>query len=332
VDTTIIEKSARSELCKLIGSRLGLELGDDVELADARSKTLRYILVGEFRDDYEGEAPPAAGMIPSPPTKDHVKFVRELAESLRRRHADQYSKLADQVEAELGFTGAALPPEKLGRIDTFRFEERALLRYVGQLIVDRRYADAARIVGDHRRSFWTDRDLRRQNQWEACRLMADLGGSATDIRKSLPAKGTAPAAWVQEYTADDGWYRLDLLQRNLESVVASMTEEPESEAAMARVRTEYEDTVQGMAAGFVESLRQAQWAIPGAMSQTRVYTDLVEGKGAGVAFLLVDSLRYEMGVELREQLGDADELALYAAVAAVPTITPIGMAIRTAMM
>ena len=125
VDKTIIEKSARSELCKLIGSRLGLELGDDVELADARSKTLRYILVGEFRDDYEGEAPPAAGMIPSPPTKDHVKFVRELAESLRRRHADQYSKLADQVEAELGFTGAALPPEKLGRIDTFRFEERA---------------------------------------------------------------------------------------------------------------------------------------------------------------------------------------------------------------
>ena len=91
-----------------------------------------------------------------------------------------------------------------------------------------------------------------------------------------------------------------------------MTEEPESEAALARVRTEYEDTVHVMAAGFVESLRQAQWGTSGVMSQTRVYTDLVEGKGAVVAFFLVDSLRYEMGVELREQLSDAEELALCA--------------------
>ena len=76
----------------------------------------------------------------------------------------------------------------------------------------------------------------------------------------------------------------------------------------------------------MEALRQAQWAIPGGMSQTRVFPDLVEGKGAAAAYFLVDSLRYEMGVELREQLSDADELALCAAVAAVPTITPIGMA------
>ena len=87
--------------------------------------------------------------------------------------------------------------------------------------------------------------------------------------------------------------------RNLESSIASMTEEPESEAALVRVQADYEATLNDMASGFVEALRQAQWTIPGGMSQTRVFADLVEGKGAAAAYFLVDSLRYEMGVELR---------------------------------
>ena len=41
--------------------------------------------------------------------------------------------------------------------------------------------------------------------------MAELGGLALSVRQALPAKDTPPATWVQRYTADDGWYRLDLL-------------------------------------------------------------------------------------------------------------------------
>ena len=50
------------------------------------------------------------------------------------------------------------------------------------------------------------------------------------------------------------------------------------------------------------------------------------GKGGPVAYIMVDSMRYEMGVELRDQLKDADVLKLEAAVAAIPTITTLGMA------
>jgi hypothetical protein len=40
----------------------------------------------------------------------------------------------------------------------------------------------------------------------------------------------------------------------------------------------------------------------------------------------VDALRYEMGVELAERLSEALDLHLTPAMAALPTITPVGMA------
>ena len=53
--------------------------------------------------------------------------MRELARRLRTSFADAYPALADRVEDELGLRNAKLPAECLGSIDTFRFEERALL-------------------------------------------------------------------------------------------------------------------------------------------------------------------------------------------------------------
>lgn len=322
----LAEKSAGGELFKLVESRLGLELADETDLDEARTKTLRYVLVGEFRDDFEGEPPTATAMIPVPQTKEHVRFVRDVAQALRQQHGDAYVEIADKVEADLRLSKDAMPPELLGKIDTFRFEEGALLHYVGQLICDRQFDKARVVVRDHRRSFWTDREPRRWNQWEACRLMTELGSLALAVRDALPSKTASPMTWIQAYTAEDGWYRLDWIQRNLEALIASMTEEPESEDALNQVRSDYEQTLQEMATGFAEALHQANWSIPEAICQTQVYPDLVKGKGGPVAYIMVDSMRYEMGVELRDQLKDADELKLEAAVAAIPTITSLGMA------
>ena len=157
-NAAVMEKSAKGELFKLVGSRLGLELADEMHLDEARTKTVRYVLAGEFRDDFEGEPPPATAMIPVPKTKEHIKFIREVAQALRQRHGDAYIKIADKVEADLRLSKDAIPPELLGKIDTFRFEEGALLHYVGQLICDREFGKARAVVHDHRRSFWTDRN------------------------------------------------------------------------------------------------------------------------------------------------------------------------------
>jgi hypothetical protein len=48
--------------------------------------------------------------------------------------------------------------------------------------------------------------------------------------------------------------------------------------------------------------------------------------GGRVAYVLVDAMRYEMGVDLARQIEGAKDLRVQAAVAALPSITPVGMA------
>ena len=81
-----------------------------------------------------------------------------------------------------------------------------------------------------------------------------------------------------------------------------------------------------MTSGFVEALRGGGWAVPGVLHQTRVYRECVEPMPGRVAYFLVDALRFEMGRELADQLQGALELSVRPAVAALPTITPVGMA------
>ena len=79
-----------------------------------------------------------------------------------------------------------------------------------------------------------------------------------------------------------------------------MEGEPEAEQALERVHHAYEELLQEMALGFTGALARAGWTIPRVLHQTRIYPELVEGHGTPVAYFLVDAMRYEMGLELRD--------------------------------
>ncbi|MEE8584868.1 MAG: PglZ domain-containing protein, partial [Acidobacteriota bacterium] len=177
-----------------------------------------------------------------------------------------------------------------------------------------------------KRSFWVDREVERQAQWEACRLMAELGLGIEDVRPALARAGNDPAKWVSAYSGQGGWYQVDSLQRRLETWVSKMDEEPETEKALAVVRREHEELLKRMAEGFAKALRDSGWAVSGALHQTRIYPDVVQSKAGRVAYFFVDALRYEMGFELAQQLPGAQDLSVRPAVAALPSITPVGMA------
>jgi len=333
-DEEMAAKEATSELRKLIRSRLGLELPEDAALSKLRLITLRYVLVGEFRSDLGCPPPPSLEGVPSPRTKEEVRDLRNLAQRLRSGYAEVYEQLADRVEAELSLSEAALPATALGTIDTFRFEERLLVDHCGELIAGKRYADALEIVGQRERSFWLDRDFDRKSQWEACRRMAELGLAAAEIDAELRAfHGRKPGEWLGEYarlpvqsvSAAAGWYRLDQAQRRLETWVARLEEEC-SERPLAVVRRAYEDVCHAMAEGFTKALVKTGFAAFGSLHQTRIYSEMVATRPKPVAYFLVDALRFEMGVELAERLPKTTELSLRHAVAALPSITPIGMA------
>jgi PglZ domain len=324
-DAEIEAKEATRELAKLVRSRLGLELSDDAPLRKWRSITQRYVLATEFRSNLTCNAPSSLDAVPFPRTKDEAKEVVELALLLRTRFAESYPAMADRVESELGLGDVDVAASALRSIDTFRFEERALLTHCGDLIADKQFDRALGIIGGREHSFWLDRDVGRKAQWEACRRMAELGALSLAVLAAV-SKATGDAnTWVNAYSSKDGWFRLDQAQRRLEAWVANLDDEPQ-ERPLGVVRGAYEDACCAMADGFTKALVAAKWSISDTLQQTRIYSEVVSEQPTPVAYFFVDAMRFEMGVELTERLPQSVEVSLRAAICALPSITPIGMA------
>jgi hypothetical protein len=326
-DAEIASKDATCELTKLVKARLGLDLVADAPLSKLRAITLRYVLAGEFRLDLSCGAPSSLDSVGKPPTKDEEAAVREIARRLRTEHAESYAALADRVEEELGLKDAELPPSALGAIDTFRFEERALLKHAGDLIVTGKFDVALGLVAEREQSFWVDRDINRKAQWEVARRMAELGRVAASVRAAVGKMSGGATAWFEAYVAQNeaGWFRLDQAQRKLEAWIPRLDEEPE-ERPLAMVRRAYEDALNAMAIGFTKALERAGWAVAGALPQTKIWSEVLANRPKPAAYFLVDAMRFEMGVELAERLPTTSEVSVRPAVCALPSITPIGMA------
>lgn len=330
LDHLIAEKEATNDLLKLIESRLGLELESGTSVAAARDKVLRYVLTNHLRSHLSCDPPRSLSMIPTPPSKDQLHRVRDVINRLRNAHADAYEAIADQMETTLGLRTAGIDPAQHGPVDTFRFEEQALLMHVGRLIAETAYTESIEIISDRSRSFWIDRSVQRRAQWEACRLMAELGQAVADvgIEVSKLAFKTAidSTRWLREYTKPGGWHGMDLKQRSLEAWIAKMDDEPEAEQALGVVLRQHEDVLRAMAEGFSRAFAESGWTVPCALHQTHIYPDVVEPIAGRTAVFFVDAMRYEMGIDLARQLQQFDDVTVRPAIASLPSITPLGMA------
>ena len=99
VDGDIESKGGTNELFSLLTERVGLKLTADRDLARARRSTLRYLLVNEFRMDYEGEPPAELDSVAAVPRSECKARIQKVVKELRERHADAYADGARQVQA-----------------------------------------------------------------------------------------------------------------------------------------------------------------------------------------------------------------------------------------
>ena len=97
------------------------------------------------------------------------------------------------------------------------------------------------------------------------------------------------------------------------------------------LRKRYEALLDQQTQRFTTALQQAGWLLPGALPQTSIWNQRVQaGAGRPVVFW-VDALRYEMGAALHERFSgwraeQLRDLKLEIGQAALPSITPVGMA------
>jgi hypothetical protein len=321
-DAEITARGAVAELYALMSARLGLVVEGGAPLSEARVRAARHVLLAEFRDDMDGVAPSALATV-ALPQAECLGHCRSVASLLRAQHAGAYAALADGVEHDFQLATMDLRADSLGKIDTFRFEEKLLLDYAVSLCAEGAFDGAQAIAEGRRRSFWVDNDVRRQAQWQATALAAELGALARSVRAELGRIASAERM-VTDYAST--WHTLDRAHRELRARVALMDEVAVCEPALVIVERTVEDTLERMARQFTDALRASAWTVPGVLHQTRIYPEVVQPRGGRVAWFWADAMRYEMGAELAEQLREALDLRLIPAVAALPSVTPVGMA------
>lgn len=320
-DSQIAAKEAQTELRKLVGSRLGIELeGDD--LVKWRRIVARTVLGVEFRSDLVGAVPSQLEGLPTVPT-DQERNARSLCGILRSSHPADYAVLADQAAAELQLDASSIDALKLGSIDTFRFEERALINRCGELVRGGHYQRVIDISEQRSSSFWLRESFGRQAQWKAIQLAAELGAAADEVDKTLKSASGSVAGWIERY-AESG-HLLDRAQRHLEAWLPKLEDDPD-EQAIAAVRNRYESTLEKLAQGFSAALQKAGWETSGVLQQTSIFDSIVKPTSGPVAYFLVDAMRYEMGAELATRLESHGEISINPAVGVLPSITTTGMA------
>lgn len=327
LDGKIEEKGGRAEFTKLVALKSGLTLPETGALADHRDKLCRYLLLNEFRQDLACVEPAALSQVPKAALKEQREFIGKVLDALRKNSPVFFEEIADSVEQEFALAGAKIDAAQLGNIDTFRFEEKAMLAYIATLISLGSYAEAAKLVEEHRRSFWAEQDLsRRQVQWELCAILANLGAEGQRVATDLKTVGGGAKALFDRYTAAQGWHHLDTLHRRLEAHIARMSDEPEAEQAVAVVRAKTDEVLRVMAETFTAALEADKWSVARSLHQTQIYPQKVQSLPGKVAWFHVDAMRFEMAPELARQLSEAAETEITPAVAALPSITPLCMA------
>ncbi|WP_457767393.1 PglZ domain-containing protein [Cyanobium sp. ULC082] len=338
LDAAITAKGLQNELQDLLHSRWGLGFPAEASLADWRQRAQRALLLHEFLRDWHGDELTAFSKLALPVGKAAEENALADVQGLRRNHAEAYIAIASRIEAEVQLPELISNerPGVLGSIDTFPCEEQFLLRSVDAFLAQGEYAKAQELVAARQNSFWlvgqpTDaQQSRRRQQWDLTGTAASLGLALDQAQAQLP-KAAAPAeAWLpyQESFA----HHADGLQRRLEQQVAELSaSEVEIAAGLEQLRSRYQALLEQQTQRFTDALQQAGWLLPGAFPQTRTWADRVQpGAGRPVVFW-VDALRYEMGAGLQERFSgwsreQLTDLKLEIAQAALPSITPVGMA------
>ncbi len=328
-DDDIDQKGAGGELRRALEARIGLELAEGTQLAKMRTIAARYVLGNEFRLGLWKSVPASLSVLPAPSTREQEAAVQYVAKRMREgRYASAYEGLADQAQSELGLSETSVSGDALGAVDTFRFEEKAVVAKCFALIAEDKSKDAAALMDARGQSFWVDRHPPRKAVWEVCRLMIEMGRLADDVTATIEKANGKAEKWIERYidSGPDGWHRLDRSQRQLEALLAGVDDEEISNSAVARCRAKYDDVARRQAEGFSKVYQNAGWTIAGVLPQHRVWADAIASLPKPLAIIAVDAMRYEIGVELADRLGRSGEVKLRGAIGALPSITPIGMA------
>lgn len=289
----------------------------------------RFVLFSEFVFDLPTSLPERLMGVQQAPIEARA-VIEDVCDRLRNdpRSRMEYIERAEAIEKALNLPDLCGDIEDLGHRDTFPFEERTFLRSAIQGI-EAGDADTTRqVLSRHKCSVWRGKG-ESQSQWELVRAGSALIEACEDFERQLPDHVRSQSDLIDFYLGS--LREADRLQREFEEAVGDFLDSHDlMHAVIEQARGRYRRLAEKVQTLFMKYLESAGWPPSGRLPNTAVFDRLIADRlkenGHKVAFLLIDALRYELGVALEKLLSEDGPVELQAAYAQLPTITPVGMA------
>ena len=289
-----------------------------------REALFRHLLLCDLADAMSGELPEGIASTWTHPSPSQQRRAVEVLERLRSSDmAAAYRILADRADDALSLDEALSWKPGLEAAAGTEAVERVLLAHTALLLEGGEF-DAAGALAVRRlaSSPWVADPAKGWGpRWRAVAAIADLQTAIAST--PIPASGAGMLVWYAEV----GW-QVDRAQRRLELARTELGIFGELEEALTEGRRAYDDWLDRLLTRFTSALADGALEIGQLIRQGEIHDRLVAaGSPARTAYVWVDALRFELGVELRDALRSVtEEVTLHAAVAAAPTITTVGMA------
>lgn len=289
----------------------------------------RYVLFSEFVFDLPVALPETLKGVPHAPMEARP-IVEDVCDRLRSDPKSRavYIERAESTEAELNLTDLCGAIEDLGERDTFPFEERTFLRTAIKGIVTGDTDATRHVLTRHKSSVWLGKG-ESQAQWELVRSGLSLVESCEDFERQLPDHARSQAELIDFYLGS--LRESDRLQREFEQAAGDFLDQHGlMHEVISQARARYRRLAEKVQGVFVKHVETTGWPPTGRLANAdtfdRLVADRLKESGRKVAYLMVDALRYELGVALEKLLAEDGPVELRAAYAQLPTITLVGMA------
>lgn len=320
---------ARAELLRLLEAEIGFTPPSRVRAwSSLRDRLGEYVLLSELAFDLPSAWPDSLVNVAR---ADLPRRERVYAICDRLRSADDtreaYIGIAQRIERNLKLRDHFRDDQRLGVRDTFAFEERQYLTALAAAAQANDLPEARSILDGRRKSVWR-RQPERAQIWQVAERCVDLLETAERVQQVKTAS-LRLSSLIEAYTRPEGWSDLDRCQRLMEQSWADCAEGDEVLPILELARRRYRESGLRLQARFLKQVAAEGWPPEGVLRQTQVFDRFVAPaleRRVKVAYVLADSLRYEMGRALADELAALGELTLQPAAAALPTITPNGMA------
>lgn len=333
-DEDINKKNAGKELGTLLAKECDFQASEGVALNDIRQHLARHVLMTDLVVGLEQAVPSrlASAAVASTAAGREACVMLAKAWRLRRDTRESYVTAARQVEREFTLDSADFDPRAIGELETFPAIERALLRHAEKRLLEATDGDVLTLAESRAKRFWCDAEPQLQARWALVASAAEVLLEAQRVEQAVKKAPASLAGLIKQYAqASQPWCLLDTCHRNMESRWHNFEphggDDENLEKLIIRARQRYVAVGSEVARMFVMKVGE-KFPDKGVIRQQEVFEKYVKPAldKKKIAYVWVDALRFEMGKELARLLGGDFEVEVQPAIAAMPTVTEIGMA------